>query len=960
MKKTTCITALAILLGAQVAFGAEVRFAKVPSASRAGDKVTVSFAVSAKTDVEVAVLDARGEVVRHLAAGVLGGEKDPPAPLARGLAQSLAWDGKDDFGEPARGGPYKFRVRCGLGAKFGRLIGGDPYTFGEICGLAADEDGDVYIMGFRGRLNQRQMTIRVFSPKGRYLREILPFPSNLEPGDMKDVARWDDERKTFRPRGLTSLNPNFYSGGRGGRLTLVSASKKNGVLLTDGTRIFTLEARGAVRGAKFETRTMWEKKLIPWGGIPNTGKGPVCLAASPDGKYVYECGIFTCKNKYGHKLNPALPPGRIFRLELGGGGFMKEFVTVKVAHTDGNGGNWTKGMGYGFGPNGPLHNMTVDAKGNVYVCDREHERVGVYDPSGKLVNEVPIRYAHQVAVHPETGAVYVLQKDRKSYGEYHAELFKFAGLGKGQKPVTSVKFDRKANTPQMALSVGEDRSVVWVAGVEGGLKAFEDKGNALQEVQTEFKPGEGVQLDWNRLTVDGARDEVYVSDGATRIFRYDGKTGEGGVLKRNGKVFFMNGLAIGYDGNLYVRVSGPTGTTETYSGSFWRLDRDLKPVPFKESGTHELSKYIYSRYGIGYAERGIGCAPDGKVYISWMFNGWVKYAVTAFGADGRPLKGKYPISEKGKGCYKRGTPQSLDSAIISPICQANGGIRVDLEGNIYCGLLYWPKDAVPPHGFDLKDRKWSFVVGSVARFTPEGGRTDEGQAATKVEGATAFYPGLAPFSRSGLGGNTCCVCRTPRFDLDRYGRLALPNAVTNSVWIRDNAGNLIAEIGRYGNFDSQLVLPGATDGKPLVEGPEIPLCWPTGAGFGRNSLYVNDTYSRRVVRADLTWAQEATCPAAGGAASVVTPAAQSTAPKAAEKAAGSEKPAGPRASKSEEPAPKAAGRSPARVCAGWFSMAGNYRKAGMTDGARRYLNKIISAYPESEWAAKARQELSGL
>jgi TolA-binding protein len=41
-------------------------------------------------------------------------------------------------------------------------------------------------------------------------------------------------------------------------------------------------------------------------------------------------------------------------------------------------------------------------------------------------------------------------------------------------------------------------------------------------------------------------------------------------------------------------------------------------------------------------------------------------------------------------------------------------------------------------------------------------------------------------------------------------------------------------------------------------------------------------------------------------------------------------------------------------------MAGNYRKAGMTDGARRYLNKIISTYPESEWAAKARRELSGL
>jgi len=40
-----------------------------PSAVRDGDKVKISFAASAPTDVEVAVLDAEGGVVRHLAAG---------------------------------------------------------------------------------------------------------------------------------------------------------------------------------------------------------------------------------------------------------------------------------------------------------------------------------------------------------------------------------------------------------------------------------------------------------------------------------------------------------------------------------------------------------------------------------------------------------------------------------------------------------------------------------------------------------------------------------------------------------------------------------------------------------------------------------------------------------------------------------------------------------------------------
>jgi TolA-binding protein len=69
---------------------------------------------------------------------------------------------------------------------------------------------------------------------------------------------------------------------------------------------------------------------------------------------------------------------------------------------------------------------------------------------------------------------------------------------------------------------------------------------------------------------------------------------------------------------------------------------------------------------------------------------------------------------------------------------------------------------------------------------------------------------------------------------------------------------------------------------------------------------------------------------------------------------------------SDAPEPRAvrnarsAARNPDRVCASWFAMAGNYRKAGMTDGARRFLNKIIEAYPKTEWAAKARQELSKL
>ncbi|HOX08800.1 MAG TPA: hypothetical protein PK280_20570, partial [Planctomycetota bacterium] len=167
-------------------------------------------------------------------------------------------------------------------------------------------------------------------------------------------------------------------------------------------------------------------------------------------------------------------------------------------------------------------------------------------------------------------------------------------------------------------------------------------------------------------------------------------------------------------------------------------------------------------------------------------------------------------------------------------------------------------------------------TGSVVKFRPDGGAvlgiTDsksEDASAPKlettkpgvtIEGGLAMYPGVAPFSGGGYGGNTsCCVCRVSRFDLDSYGRLALPNVVSTSVNIVDNAGNLICEIGRYGNFDSQYVQPDAKDGKPIIAVPDIPMCWPTGAGFTEKAVYVCDTYNRRVVRADFTWKAEESC-----------------------------------------------------------------------------------------------------
>ena len=104
--------------------------------------------------------------------------------------------------------------------------------------------------------------------------------------------------------------------------------------------------------------------------------------------------------------------------------------------------------------------------------------------------------------------------------------------------------------------------------------------------------------------------------------------------------------------------------------------------------------------------------------------------------------------------------------------------------------------------------------------------------------------------------------RSPRFYLDRYGRLYLPNAITNSVKVVDNAGNEILEFGKYGNFDSMYVNPNLAkqkQGRPTVSAPAIPLGWPTATGVTKDALYVCDTLNRRAVRAVFTHAAEAAC-----------------------------------------------------------------------------------------------------
>jgi hypothetical protein len=144
----TQLICLGLLTCSTLAIGGEVSFTTKPTATKTADgKVKIEFAVNRETDVTVCIEDTNGKPVRRLVSGVLG--KNPPLPLKPGLAQSIEWDGKADWGKAlpsvaSGGGGFKVRVMLGLGARYDKEVVADPLSIGGVQAIATGPDGTLY------------------------------------------------------------------------------------------------------------------------------------------------------------------------------------------------------------------------------------------------------------------------------------------------------------------------------------------------------------------------------------------------------------------------------------------------------------------------------------------------------------------------------------------------------------------------------------------------------------------------------------------------------------------------------------------------------------------------------------------------------------------------------------------------------------------------------------------------
>jgi hypothetical protein len=137
----------------------------------------------------------------------------------------------------------------------------------------------------------------------------------------------------------------------------------------------------------------------------------------------------------------------------------------------------------------------------------------------------------------------------------------------------------------------------------------------------------------------------------------------------------------------------------------------------------------------------------------------------------------------------------------------------------------------------------------------------------KVQGAKWRFPGtgILPTSER-YWGDPACVCLFSRLDADPYGRVFAPDCFRFRVHVLDAAGNLLGEVGRYGNADDGASGQGPGVGaqgsgekaqaglrtrnpEPGTRNPEpIHFAWPAFVDAGPDGrLYVSDVLNGRIV-----------------------------------------------------------------------------------------------------------------
>jgi len=872
-----CVILANAALGAQ---NAPPAFAKKPAATKAGDKVRIEFAVDRETDVSVLIEDGGGKVVRHLVSGVLG--KNPPPPLKPGLAQSIEWDGKADWGKPAGNGPFKVRVVLGLSAKYDKAVIADPMSIGGIQAMAAAQDGTLYaVVGAgAGVPNWSGQRLVALNRDGSFQRTLVPLPATATKEQIEAMG------------GIA-----VQVGGRTVPMYLDLPQRRNtafwsndGVAMTPDGKFLALhpDARIGlvdVTGAKAPPAFLGPKLLpnVPAASF-HTLNHRQYLAVSGDGKHAYFSGIAPARSWSSKKI-PPYPA--VYRVRLPERSPARPFFGDPA-----KAGNDRTHLG------SHAHGMAADGKGGLLICDPANQRVVVVsEADGKFARSFQAESPELVAADPQSGAVYLLKVGKRA----SAEIVKLSGW-KTPRPLASIRLTAPRSHLQwrLAVDVSAKPAVIWASN---GWQFFriEDLGDKFSDAKQigGRDLGDGGFVN---LTVDHCRDdpEIYVRAAQQRWMRFNEKTGKVDVIQGMNLCTASAGSCLepGPDGNLYI---------QGWPQFLFKFDRNGKPlkwgVPFAPpAGVKPYAKppnAIYTPVCMVFMTHTHGIRSDGHHFVF----------------EARKTRGPKALYEYAPSGARVGGP------IIWKVSDNVLGPRFDQAGNIYIAEQVRPLDRLVPPEFAgvvgpvTPKSRWeganpkrtiAVMYGSILKFSPKGGMVDWGGGRSVRGNPFGGRPNLDPALKTVAMGSIVdtsdqsnayctakvtgaewahfgishlplfyCNCENTRFDVDPFGRVWYPDLGRYRVGVLDTNGNLITTFGSYGNAescgpDSPVVDPKTgkvrprraddpADLKSPFAEPEIAFSYLVGVGATDKYAYMGDSLNRRLLRAKLVYAAEETC-----------------------------------------------------------------------------------------------------
>lgn len=838
------------------------------------DTIKFSFEVRDYCDVTVAIEDIHGNIIRHLASGVLG--SNAPWPLqSNSLAQNLAWDLLDDQGARTNPDSAVLRVSLGLRASYEKTLYGDPKRriTGDVPLFTVAPEG-VYLYMSLGQSN-----LVLFDHNGDYVKTLYPFAADklkdvvglnwVRPPQISDSLPWKigNWKQTF----LNCNNlPHAYEWKSGPAVSAMANAK--GRIALARQNLARLASDGASGGLLLNG---------PAVNSLDTAKryNPMDAAMSPDAKKVYCAGFYQRGGDYGNSMDSLT--------------FMPNPVVTRMDYEGASAGAVFSGPSKGLAWQLPV-SVCCDSAGRVYVADYLAHCVYILDSGGALLKQFNALYPAEVRINPRNQEIYVFSwfLDRKvtSTTVINATMIRF-GTFDNPSPIDTVLIPQAgyAAASRQSMTYGNrfraeidpwaDTLTVWLGREKNQWSgiSYDSLGalllvprNGQMAVKRDFSVDARKNVDiigsypglTTFLAVNPKTGKLYINERGAGIVEVDPETGS----HRRIKNAFYGGVwdfTFGYDGLLYFRTYGSNDTDYIARSSSVDLFQEAPLPQGAWAHPYNLAKDATGVYkvpprGDSDYSPGMSVSPRGKLAVPsvkpwqprpypgrpsgfvWGIKVWDKLGnvIDSDAVAGIPRTFGLLVDDNLNAFVMDGAQRILDGTPYFPGVSTAKYTNTMLGCRVGRGRILSTNTAVPMQADSVPKEPYDLCGIEGALFW--------------TKDIDWMFGGGGFGYSSGSGGWLNCPCGQSNAGFDYFSRSFIPESDIYRVAVLDARGNLIMHIGRYGNADSR----GPNSAVPLG-GDEVGLFQPTNVAMQTDKkLYIADMGNLRILSVALGYETE--------------------------------------------------------------------------------------------------------